>query len=108
MESVLLPIIYAITFASQLVLLVRTVKNPTLKRFAITVFVELLSIFLIILLLFYYNSLPQSGFMPGLRYLSEIFCSIIAGAAYIVLLIVSVVVYFIARKVRNSQNTPDV
>ncbi len=95
MGSLFLIMIYTVTFIFQIIYLVKAIKNKT-KKYWIKVFVlEIISIIISIILLFYYNSLPGYGFMHGLSYLVEVLVSFGVTILYSTMLFITICVKII-------------
>lgn len=85
-------IIYTIIFIFQIVFLVKAIKNKA-KEYWIKVFaLEIISIIISTILLFYYNGLSGYGFMPGLSYLGESLLSLGVTILYSVMLFITILI----------------
>ena len=91
-------ILYTITLAFQFVLLVRAVKYPIEGSWIDLFATECISALAALLLFFYYESLTSHG--PGLTFLAESFCSLIAFAIFTGMLAISAI---IATRLHGSE-----
>ena len=89
---------YVIILALEILLLVFSVRRNT-KKYWLGLFAsEVASVAVAFGLGCYYDSLPGYGFMPGLTYLAETLLSYGAGAAYGLVLLISVIICIVRAK----------
>jgi len=86
--------IYGILFFLEVFWLVRTGRRK--KRVWPVLVCNVLSVGLSLVLLWYYDTLPGFGMMPGFAYFPEVFCSLCAAAAFAVLTLVTLL-YWLFR-----------
>lgn len=79
--------IYALLFGLQVVWLIRTCRRK--GKFWPVLMVNVLSAVLSGFLMWYFDTLPGFGFMPGFAYFAEVFASLCAAAAFTVLAFVT-------------------
>jgi len=87
--DILLPILYLLVLAVQAVLLVFSIRRPTVRRWGILLGTELIALAAALLLAAHYNGLPGFGIMPGLTYFAETLFSLFAALAYGAMLLIS-------------------
>ncbi len=103
--SLFLLIAYLVVFILQIIFFVKAIKKK-LKKFWMILFVtEIISIFVSVGLMLYYESLPGYGFMPGLSYLGEILSSFGAMVLYAVMFVSSVIICIVNGE-RKKKVTP--
>ena len=85
--------IYAILFAAQVYLLIRTCRRR--GKFWPVLTVNILSAALSGFLLWYFDTLPGYGLMPGFAFFPEVFASLCAAAAFTVLSFVTLLVWLL-------------
>lgn len=98
-------IIYILAFIIQIVCLVKCIKNKL--KWNILIFLEIISIITAMLLMNYYDSLPGSGFMPGLTYLGEVLGSFASMILYIAMLIITLIIKIIIFLINNKKQGKD-
>lgn len=98
-------IIYILAFIIQIVCLVKCIKNK--MKWRILIIFEIISIFTAMLLMNYYDSLPGSGFMPGLTYLGEILGSFASMILYIAMLIITLIIKIIIFLINKKKQGKD-
>ena len=100
--SLFLLIAYLVVFILQIIFFVKAIKKK-LKKFWMILFVtEIISIFVSVGLMLYYESLPGYGFMPGLSYLGEVLSSFSAMILYGILFVISAVCCIVIREKKNK------
>lgn len=99
--GVLLLIIYILIFMFQIKLLINLIKNN--KDFYPIIITEIVSIIISIGVLKYFDSLPGTGFMPGLTYIAEYIFSLGAGIIYYIMLLSSICAKILVIE-RNKKN----
>ena len=87
MGTVFLILYFAILFV-QVIFLIRNIKKPLAARWKPLYLMELVPMVIAAAVAFYYNSLPDSGFL-GMTYLAEILFSMAASGIYGIMLVVS-------------------
>ena len=88
--------IYILFFLLQVFGLIRAcVKKRSLKLLLIG---NILSVLLSCFLLWYFDTLPGFGMMPGFAYFPEVFTSLCAGVAFAVLTLVTALIALIRKK----------
>ena len=90
--------LYLLMFLVQLILLIFAVRKPEKKLWSAVFMTEFLSALGATGLMFLFDALPGQGMAPGLTWFAEVFYSLFAAAGYSLMLIVSVVVWFFAKK----------
>lgn len=98
-------IIYILAFIIQIVCLVKCIKNKL--KWRILIIFEIISIFTAMLLMNYYDSLPGSGFMPGLTYLGEVLGSFASMILYIAMLIITLIIKIIIFLINKKKQGKD-
>ena len=98
-------IIYILAFITQIVCLVKCIKNKL--KWSILIFFEIISIITAMLLMNYYDSLPGSGFMPGLTYLGEVLGSFAAMILYIAMFIITITIKIIILLINKKKQGKD-
>ena len=88
MDMIML-ILYLAVLIFQIVLLIRCVRRPFPKSWAILYVMEAISLSAAFFLMRYFDALPGFGMMPGLSYLGEVLFSLGAAIAYGVMLLFS-------------------
>lgn len=101
----LILIIYILAFIIQIVCLVKCIKNKL--KWSILIFFEIISIITAMFLMNYYESLPGSGFMPGLTYLGEILGSFASMILYIAMLIITLIIKIIIFLINKKKEGKD-
>lgn len=94
-------IIYIAIFVLLIIDFARCIKGKA--RWAMLFTLEILSVILSGVLLFYYDSLPGYGFMSGLSYLGEILLSYGALILYSVLFVITLITELILHCVRKNK-----
>lgn len=87
--------LYILLFALQVLLLVRYVRRGT--RGGWLAVLEICSAVLAGVLMWYYDTLPGFGFMPGWSYFSEVFYSLFALVVYALMMLITVPVVLIRK-----------
>lgn len=90
----LLALLYAALLVGQLVMLVRAVRRPAVKRWGLLLAAELFCALGAWRLARFFDALPGVGMMPGFTYLAEILFSLCAAAGYGAMLLVSAIIGF--------------
>lgn len=103
MGSLFLLILYLVVFIVQIILLVKAIKKKENKKWIKVFVLEVFSIIISIILLFYYESLPGYGFMPGLSYLGEILLSFGVAILYSVMLFITICAKIIIYEKHQKQ-----
>ena len=83
----MLGFLYVLLFAAELGWLIRSFRVKA--RFWPVITANLLSIALSVFLLWYFDTLPGYGMMPGFAFFPEVFASLCALAAFTVLTLVT-------------------
>ena len=104
MSSLFLLIAYMAVFVSHIILLIFAIRENHKNLWRYHLLSEGISSVIATALMFYFNSLPGHGFMPGLTYLGEILCSFAAAVLYAIMLIVSICT-LVVIKVRTRKAT---
>ena len=78
---------YVFLFGAELFLLIRTCRRKL--RFWPVLTVNLLTVALSVFLLWYFDTLPGYGMMPGFAFFPEVFASLCAAAAFTLLTFVT-------------------
>ena len=89
MGTVLL-LLYIVILLVQVAFLIRNIKKPPEARWKRLYMMELVPLVAAAALAFYYNSLPDPGFL-GMTYLAEILFSMAASGLYSIMLAVSLI-----------------
>ena len=101
-----LVIVYILLFFLQIVLLIRFIKRK--NKWIYPAGASFISCIAAIILMFFYNSLPGYGPMPGLTYFAEFCYSFIASIAFAGMLILSIlcriILTFITRIKQHSHS----
>ena len=103
MGSLFLLILYLVVFIVQIILLVKSIKRKEIKNWIKVFTLEVFSIIISISLLFYYESLPGYGFMPGLSYLGEILLSFGVAILYSIMLFITICAKIIIYEKHQKQ-----
>lgn len=103
MGSLFLLILYLIVSIVQIILLVKSIKRKEIKNWIKVFALEVFSIIISTILLFYYNSLPGYGFMPGLSYLGEVLLSFGVAILYSVMLFITICTRIIIYEKHQKQ-----
>ena len=90
----LLAVIYLALLVGQLVMLIRTIRRPVVKRWGLLLASELFCALGAWRLARFFDALPGVGMMPGLTYLAEVLFSLGAAVVYGALLAVSAIIAF--------------
>ena len=88
--------IYLILFAAQVLWLIRTCVRK--ERLWLVLTVNVLSVVLSVFLLWYFDTLPGYGMMPGFAYFPEVFASLLAAAAFTVLTIATLLCRLLRKR----------
>ena len=89
-------ILYFVILFVQVVFLIRNIKKPLEARWKPLYLMELVPLVAAAAVAFYYNSLPDSGFL-GMTYLAEILFSMAASCLYGIMLVVSLCIALIFK-----------
>lgn len=100
--ALLLLIIYVIILILQIICLVFSFRKKIKKLWICLLLFDFISMVTALMLMFYYDSLPGYGFMPGLTYLGEIAFSFCATVVYLVMLLVSFISFLCMRRKINK------
>jgi hypothetical protein len=95
---------YFIILAAQIMLLSFSIRKKTKKLWIGTFMFEIISAIIAFVLMWYYNSLPGYGFMPGLSYFEEVLFSMVASFLYAIMLAISFIVFLFVKK-RQRKNS---
>lgn len=82
---------YLLILVAQIVLLVFAVRKPEKNLWSKLFCLEFLSAIAAVGLMFLFDSLPGSGFMPGLTWLAEVIFSLFAAIAYGLMILISII-----------------
>lgn len=88
--------IYIVLLIWQLVWLVQAIRSN--KGWKALLVLEIASVILALGLMWYYDTLPGYGLMPGWAYFSEVFRSLVFGCLYCAMILISVLCAFLKRK----------
>lgn len=91
MESLILFVVCLAIFITQIVLIVKAIKRKEKKYWISNFCIEIFSIIMSIGLIYYYEKLPRSGFMPGLQYLGEELTCLGASILYAIMLCITII-----------------
>lgn len=92
MGSLLLVIICLASFIMQIILLVKAIKKKEKKYWIGNFCLEIFSIIMLSVLLYYYDYLaPRGGFMPGLEYLGEELTCLGVGFLSLIMLCITII-----------------
>lgn len=100
--NIILFIIYILFFIFLIVKLIKCLKNKA--SWKMLFLLEFFSIIISFVLMRYYDSLPGSGFMPGLTYLGEWIACFGATILFVAMLVISTIIKlikFIVNKKRK-------
>lgn len=92
-------ILYTLTFVSQIVLIVFTVKKHNFKLMRLNLIYEAVMAVVSFALFYYYNNrpIPEGSFFPGLTYFGEVifsFCALIGfGFIFLVTILIGLIMY---------------
>ena len=86
---------YGIFFALQLFLLIRGFRRK--RGLGKVLVLNILSIVLSCVLLWYFDTLPGYGIMPGFAYFPEVFASLCSIAAFTVLTFVTLLIWLMKK-----------
>ena len=87
--------VYAILFAAEVFLLVRNLRKN--KGLGIALILNALTTALAVFLMWYYDTLPGYGIMPGFAYFPEVFHSLCAAAVFTVLTFVTLLIWLMKK-----------
>lgn len=102
--AIFLLVMYFIILASQIMLLSFSIRKKTKKLWIGTFMFEIISAIIAFVLMWYYNSLPGYGLMPGLSYFGEVLFSMGASFLYAIMLAISFIVFLFVKK-RQRKNS---
>lgn len=85
--------IYLVLFVLQVGFLIRTCRRK--GKFWPVLTVNILSVVLSAFLLWYFDTLPGYGMMPGFAFFPEVFASLCAAAAFTVLVFVTLLCWLL-------------
>ena len=88
--------LYFLLLIWQLVWLVQALRSN--KGWKALMVLEIASLTLALGLMWYYDTLPGYGMMPGWAYFSEVFRSLVFGCVYGIMTLISAVCAFFKRK----------
>ena len=89
---------YGSLLLAQIGLLVAALRKPEKKLWPVLFGVELSSFLAAMGLMFLFDALPGKGFMPGLAWIGEWFCSLLAAGVYLLMFVLSAVLCVIKKK----------
>ena len=89
---------YGLLLLGQIVLLISALRKPEKKLWPALFGMEALSFLGAVGLMFLFDALPGTGFMPGLAWLGEWFYSLLAAGVYLIMLILTAILCAIKKK----------
>ena len=87
--------IYAVLFAAEVFLLVRNLRKH--RGLGLLLILNGASVALSAILMWYFDTLPGYGIMPGFAYFPEVFASLCAIAAFTVLTFVTLLIWLMKK-----------
>ena len=102
--AIFLLVMYFLILVSQITLLTFSIRKKTKKLWIGTFVSEIISAIIAFVLMWYYNSLPGYGFMPGLSYFGEVLFSMGASFLYVIMLVISFVVFLFVQKLQRKNS----
>ena len=89
-------VLYIAILLVQIVFLIRNIRKSSAARWKPLYLMEMVPLVAAAVVAFYYNSLPDSGFL-GMTYLAEILFSMAASCLYGIMLVVSLCIALIFK-----------